>query len=132
MHGVGRSDASVTFRESCDVFVTFDQLAKGSHPIVPVAQPLLWSLQPSDTEQLILVALVRLGGVRTWVVVDDLNVELRRAAPDFDPRVYRRHRLLDLLEALDSVELSTNSRLARIRLASLVRNGEIPGGTLKS
>lgn len=128
VHGVGRFDASVTFRESCDVFVTFDQLAQGAHPTVPVAQPLLLPRPPSDAEQPILVALVRLGGARRWITVDDLDVEVRRAAPDFDPRVYRRHRLLDILEALDSVELSTNSRLARIRLASLVRNGEIPRG----
>lgn len=132
VHGVGSADASVTFRESCDVFVTFDQLGQGSHPTIPAAQPLRWSLQPVDAEELILVALVRLGGARNWVSVEDLDVELRRAAPDFDPRVYRRRSLLELLKALDSVELSKSSKAVRVRLASLVRNGEIPGGTVKS
>ena len=70
---------------------------------------------------------MRLGGARSWVVVDDLDVELRRESPDFDPRVYRRHSLLELLEALDSVELTTNSGAAGVRLALLVRNGETPG-----
>ncbi len=64
VHGVGSSDAAVTLRESCDVFVAFDQLAQGSHPTMPVARPLRWSLQPNDAEELILVALFHIGGAR--------------------------------------------------------------------
>lgn len=132
VHGVGSLDVSVTFRESCDVFVTFDQLAQGFHSAVPTGQPSRWSLQPADAEELVLVALVRLGGARNWVNVIDIDLELRRSAAGFDPRVYRRHRLLELLDALDSVEVSTDSKAVRVRLASLVRNGESPGGTAKS
>lgn len=105
MHGEGSPDASVTFRESCDVFVTFDQLAQGSYPTVPTTRPSRWSLQPADAEELILVALVRLGGARTCVTVNDLGLEVRRATPGFDPRVSRRHRLLELLDALDCIEV---------------------------
>lgn len=132
VRGVGSVDASVTFRESCDVFVTFDQLAQGLYPTPPAGQPSRWLLQPADAEELMRVALVRLGGARNWVTVDDLNVEICGAAPGFDPRVYRRHRLLEVREALDSVELSTDLGAARGRLASLVRNGESPGGTSMS
>jgi hypothetical protein len=132
VYGLGSSDAAVTFRESCDVFVTFDQLGQGVRPTAPAAQPLRWSLQPMEAEELILGALVRLGGARKWVAVEDLDVELRRASPDFDPRIYRRHRLLELLDALDSLELSIDSRSVRIRLVSVVGNGEIPRGTVKS
>lgn len=57
----------------------------------------------ADDKELILVALVRLADTLRWATVHDLDVELRRASPDFDPRVYRRHRLLEPLDALDSV-----------------------------
>lgn len=126
VHGVGPESASTAFQQSCSVFVTLDELTEralspgeGSR-----AQPARWSLEPSAAETLILTALVKLGGARNGVAVPDLERELQQTQPGFDTRVYRRRRLLDLLAALDSVQLDRQSNPPRARLALVSRNGD--------
>jgi hypothetical protein len=126
VHGVGPESASIAFQNSCSVFVTIDELRRRALPpsgglSLPPAR---WSLQPGDAETLILTALINLGGARDWVAVPDLKQELELKQPGFDARVYRRHRLLDLLSALDSVQLDGQSNPPRVRLALVRRNGE--------
>lgn len=126
VHGVGPVSASTAFQGSCSVFVTLDELAKrGLSPSGgPLAQPARWSLPPSAAETLILTALVKLGGARDGVAVPDLAHALQQTHPDFDARVYRRRRLLDLLAALDSVQLDRQTNPPRASLALARRNGD--------
>jgi hypothetical protein len=126
VHGVGPENASTAFQQSCSVFVTLDGLAERA-PLLGggvLAQPARWSLEPSDAETQILMALVKLGGARDGVAVPDLDHELQQMQPGFDPRVYRRRRLLDLLAALDSVQLDRQSSPPRARPALVRRNGD--------
>jgi hypothetical protein len=126
VHGVGPENASIAFQQSCSVFVSIDELVKrvlspdGGPPVPPAP----WSLRPGDSETLILTTLINLGGARDWVAVPDLRKELELKLPGFDARVYRRRRLLDLLAALDSVQLDSQSNPPRVRLALVRRNGE--------
>lgn len=126
VHGVGPENASTAFQQSCSVFVTTDELRRRALPpsgglSLPPAR---WSLQPGDAETLVLTTLISLGGARDWVAVPDLKQGLELKQPGFDARVYRRHRLLDLLSALDSVQLDGQLNPPRVRLALVRRNGE--------
>lgn len=126
VHGVGPRNASAAFQRSCSDFVALDDLAvRAASPGGGLlTKPVRWSLEPSDAETLILTALVRLGGARDWVAVPDLGHELAQMRPSFDARDYRRVRLLDLLDALDSVQLDPQSNPPRARLALSRRNGD--------
>lgn len=126
VHGVGPESASAAFQHSCSVFVTLDELAERALSAGGglLAQPARWSLEPGDAEPLILTALVKLRGAHDGVAVPDLERELQQTQRGFDARVYRRRRLLDLLAALDSVQLDRQSNPPRARLALVRRNGD--------
>lgn len=124
VHGVGPKTASSAFKTSCTVFVEQDllldrALSWGAEPEQP---PALWSREPADAEAIIVGAMVRMGAAHTWIELPALRKTLEDLEPTFDTRVYRRRNLEDLLGALSSVELDTNTTPSLARIA-LRRNG---------
>lgn len=133
VHGVGARDASPTFRESCDVFLSYpDLLAGGVSLDIANEHVAAKHRGPRHAEQLILQALVRLGGHRDWVEVQRLGQELQELVMHFDVRRYRRRSLTDLLRGLDSVEVELTGKRNRVRLNLGIRNGQLPIPDTKS
>ncbi|SFZ83473.1 Uncharacterized conserved protein, LabA/DUF88 family [Devosia enhydra] len=134
VHGVGPANGSKAFQQSCSVFVPLDELAsRTSKPATDLpAPPARWSLNPADAEEVILTALITLGGTRNWIDLTTLTRKLGEMEPPFDPRVYRRRRLGRLLDELESVEIDRSAKQPRVRIALTTRNGSVPGPTSKS
>ncbi len=133
VHGVGARDASPTFRESCDAFLSYpDLLAGGVSFDIADEHVAAKHRGPRDAEQLILQALVRLGGHRDWVEVQRLGQELQELVMHFNVRHYRRRSLTDLLRGLDSVEVDLMEKRNRVRLNLGIRNGQLPIPETKS
>ena len=88
VHGVGHTSAAASLRASCSTFLTFEDLSSLILSTDPAAGTDLWKRPPSDAEDRVLHALVRLGAARQWVDISKLGQELREASPTFDPRFY--------------------------------------------
>jgi len=131
---VGPKTASTAFQNACTIFVQQEHLAGrvlhwGTEPQDPPAR---WSLEPADAEKLVLGALIKLGGAHRWIALTDLVDELAGLQPAFDPRVYRRRNMPELLASLTSVEVDGEPIQPYVRIALMRRNGSSHGGTSKS
>jgi uncharacterized LabA/DUF88 family protein len=132
VHGVGSGSAPASLRQSCTSYLTFgevDDLAQSSGRVVHGE---LWSRPTSDAEDLVLHALIRLGGARTWVSMTALGQEVRRVVPSFDPRSYSVRSMSELCNAIESVELDRSPPEPRARISLSSRNGSIRGPVSKS
>jgi uncharacterized LabA/DUF88 family protein len=134
VHGVGPANGSAAFKQSCTIFVSLDELASRmpKPPVNPPAAPARWSLKPADAEEMIIDAVISLGGTRAWVDLAALSKQLRGMEPRFDPRVYGRRRLGQLLDEIDSLEFDRAAKQPRVRMALMTRNGSVPAPTSKS
>jgi hypothetical protein len=134
VHGVGSAQAAKAFRESCDSFLTFEEIGvlanadAGSSRSPNGDKP----LTPRAAEDRVLLALVSLGGARHWVDMQRLGNQLSRSHPPFDPRLYSRRTLTELCDATDSIEVDRSAGAPRARVALGVRNGSVPGETSRS
>ena len=81
---------------------------------------------------MIIDAVISLGGTRTWVDLAALSKQLREMEPPFDPRVYGRRRLGQLLDEIESIEFDRAAKQPRVRMALMTRNGSVPAPTSKS
>ncbi|MDN2580887.1 NYN domain-containing protein [Aquibium sp. ELW1220] len=99
VYGFGPWGTSERFRKACTRFLFSENLMPDTpaHPAIIGRRPLQ---EPRDAGNEIRDAIARLHpGVGGWVGVEDLDRELVRHAPDFDPRTYGKRTLLELLKA---------------------------------
>jgi len=124
VHGIGSPHAAPAFKQGCDVFLGLDRLAEQVLAKTGETPPLvkLWSRPPVEAEDILLHAMLRLGGARQWVDVPKLGLDLSIEHPSFDPRSYRSRNLTDLLDALTSVELDRATQPPRARIALATNN----------
>ncbi|MDC9823981.1 NYN domain-containing protein [Devosia sp. ZB163] len=132
VHGVGHASAAASLRASCSSFLTFDELSSLILSTGAAAGTDVWKRPPSDAEDRVLNALVRLGAARQWVDISKLGQELREASPTFDPRFYGSRSLRELCDAIDSVEVDREEANPKVRIALPSRNGSVPDQTTKS
>lgn len=98
VYAFGSRSTPDSFRRACTTFHEIRSLS-----ITPLAA--LWSREPSESEALILPALVELSWHIQPVAIQYLGEYLARRHPDFDSRIYCRRTLTELLRDLPSVEL---------------------------
>jgi hypothetical protein len=106
VYGFGPWGSSERFRKACTRFVFTDNLLpdRPAHPAIIGRKPLQ---EPRDAADEVRDAIARLAPARGgWVNVDDLEREMIRHAPDFDPRTYGKRTLLDLLRVQRRLVLS--------------------------
>jgi Fe-S-cluster formation regulator IscX/YfhJ len=132
VHGVGHASAAESLRASCSTFLTFDELSSLSLSTDAAARADIWKRPPSDAEDRVLNALVRLGAARQWVDISKLGQELREASPTFDPRFYGCRSLGELCDAIDSVEVDRDEANPKVRIALRTRNGSLREQETKS
>lgn len=101
--GYGSRSAAKPFRDACTSFEDIRSLT--TLPSMSLPSDKLWSRQPIDAEAMMTTALAELGWKDRPVTVDALGKHLADRCPGFDPRIYSRRTLSDVLRALSSVEL---------------------------
>lgn len=125
VYGFGPWETSERFRKACTRFFFTENLMQGTsaHAATAKANPLQ---EPRSANEEIRAAIARLhSGVGGWVDVDELDRELVRHAPDFDPRTYGKETLLDLLKAQRRVRLSLDpAGRSRVRIAPKPSTGK--------
>jgi Fe-S-cluster formation regulator IscX/YfhJ len=132
VHGVGHKSAAALLRASCTTFLTFDELDSLILSTNAAVRPDVWKRTPSDAEDRLLNALVRLGGARKWIDISKLGQELREATPTFDPRFYGSRSLGELCDAIDSVDVDREEANPKVRIALPTRNGSLREQKTKS
>lgn len=127
--GFGAKQTPESFKTSCREFISFAELQRrtASFPQIMEA-PARFEGSPGTAEQLVLLALISMGGASRWVSLPSLRSELNRLQPDFHPRRYRRRTLTELLTAIDTVEVNSEAdppvaRLGRARNDCIPRQG---------
>lgn len=101
--GFGQGSTPKAFRHACDKFWDFKSLVRHKPPADP--NTTYWKLAPSDAEDFVVSVLREVVPNGTSVVIDVLGQALVARKPGFDPRVYSRRTLSDLLRDLPSVEV---------------------------
>jgi hypothetical protein len=110
--GIGRSDASVCFREACDEFKTLKPAEA-----LPASLPEKRLLEPDLLRRIFTAA------NSDWVQLSELKNSLQMRSPGFDPNAYGYDRFWQLLEA-SGVELGDKNRQGRLKpLKKVVDNG---------
>ncbi|APH73396.1 NYN domain-containing protein [Aquibium oceanicum] len=106
IYGFGPWKTSERFRKACTRFFFVENLVPAATEYSSsAAHPPLLDVRSASDE--IRRAITRLHpGVGGWIAVDDLERELIRQAPDFDPRSYGKPMLLELLKAQKRLNLS--------------------------
>lgn len=108
VYGFGPWGTSERFRKACTRFFFTENLMPDT-PAHPASVGRKVLQEPRSANDEIRAAIARLhpslGG---WVDVDDLERELVRHAPDFDPRTYGKKTLLDLLKAQRRIRLNSD------------------------
>lgn len=103
VHGLGTQQTPQAFQRACSSFKLTEELElKGVGGALAASR---WMLEPSDAEALLVLAVLRIGGGRDVVPLSDLGNHLRRFEPGFDPRVFRRRTLKELLMSLETMEI---------------------------
>jgi hypothetical protein len=102
--GLGQRSTPETFRLACTEFRDVQSLGTSTPTKVPSKR--FWSRNPADAEELVLGALMSMSRGDEPVALSLLGATLAERDPGFDPRIYGRRTLRDLLSALPSVELS--------------------------
>ena len=106
VYGFGPWETSPRFRKACTRFFFTENLTPGTsaHAATAKAKPLQ---EPRFANKEIRATIARLpSDVGGWVDVDELERELVRLAPDFDPRTYGKKTFPDLLKAQRRLNLS--------------------------
>lgn len=106
VYGFGPWGTSEHFRKACTRFFFTENLMPDTlaHPAIVGRKPLQ---EPRDAGNEIQDAIAELRpGVGGWIDVDELERELVRHAPDFDPRTYGKRTLLELIKAQRWLTLS--------------------------
>ncbi len=132
VHGVGSGSAPASLRQSCTTYLTLGEIDSLLGSTEWPAPGELWSRPPEDAEDLVLRALVRLGGARDWITLTALGQEIRREIPSFDPRSYSVRSLAALCAALASVTLDRSGPEGRARISLTGRNGSVQEPISKS
>lgn len=101
--GIGQHSTAEPFRRACSEFHEVRMLGRHIASAPPNAQ--LWSLNPSDAEELVLSVLGELCADWRPVTLSLLGARLIERDPAFDTRVYGRRTLRALISAMPSVEL---------------------------
>jgi hypothetical protein len=99
VYGFGPWGTSERFRKACTRFFFTENLMPdtSAHRGIVGRKALQ---EPRAANEQIRTAIARLHpGLDGWVDIDELERELVRHAPDFDPRTYGKKTLLDLLKA---------------------------------
>lgn len=134
VHGVGSAQAARVFRESCDSFMTFEEVSELANAAAGSSETPTGDMPktPRAAEDRVLLALVSLGGARHWVDMQRLGNQLSRTHPPFDPRLYSRGTLTELCAAIESIEVDRSTDAPRVRVALGAGNGSLSAETLKS
>lgn len=98
--GVGQRSTPETFRSACTEFLDIQSL---KHRVTSSAP--LWTRDAEDALELVLSVLSKECRDGEPITLSHLGMRLLEQDPGFDPRVYRRRALRDLLSALPQVEL---------------------------
>ena len=114
--GFGQQSAPKAFRDSCTTFKEFRYL--NVHPSLPLP-PALWSLQPGDAEALVMDVLQEALSKQEEVSLSELSQLLRQRHTAFDPRVFRRRSLSELLCELPKVAVTEREG---VRYASIANS----------
>lgn len=123
VYGFGPWGTSERFRKACTRFFFTENLMQGTSAIpANVGRKALQEPRAASDE--IRAAIARLHtGLGGWVGVDELERDLVRHAPDFDPRTYGKRTLLELLKAQRRLNLSQHPvGHWRVRVASKDRD----------
>ena len=112
--GFGQRSTPQVFRHLCDKFWDFKSLAQQQSAGEPSAT--YWKLAPSHAEEFILAVLREVAPGGTAVAVNVLGQALVGRRPEFDPRIYSRRTLSDLLRDLPSVEVLELKGQRHVRL----------------
>jgi hypothetical protein len=112
--GFGQGSTSKAFRHACDKFWDFKSLAQQPSAVEPSAAH--WTLAPGDCEDFVVSVLREVAPGGTPVTIDLLGQALVTRKPGFDPRIYSRRTLSDLLRELPSVEVLELEGKRHVRL----------------
>ena len=114
VHGFGVKQTPESFQRACSDFTFLETLVlKGVGGPLKSAR---WMLEPSDAEPLLVLAVLRMGGGKRFVSLSELGNHLARYEPEFDPRVFRRRSLRELLVSLESMDVQPLSPGYGVRL----------------
>jgi len=113
--GFGQGSTPQAFRNACDKFWDFKSLAP--HPPDGEHTASLWTLTPNEAEEFVVTVLGELASRETPVAIDLLGQALVARMPGFDPRIYSRRTLSDLVRDLPSVELVEHGGKRSVRLS---------------
>jgi uncharacterized LabA/DUF88 family protein len=112
--GFGQESAPQAFRTACDKFWDIKSLTQ-QRASVTLSAP-HWTLAPSDAEDVVVSVLREVAPGGTPVTIDMLGQALA-AQWGFDPRIFSRRSLSDLLRDLPSVEVFELGGKRVVRLA---------------
>ena len=99
IYGFGHKSTPMSFRNACTSFLEMHTLNR-KRPAAP-----LWSLTPTDAEEILLPALQTLCANGQPVELATLGQHLAETIPGFDTRSYGRRSLSALLRELPTTEL---------------------------
>ncbi|MDP2781975.1 NYN domain-containing protein [Devosia sp.] len=113
--GFGQKMTAPAFQDACDKFWDFGSLVRQtSTSEFPV---LFWKQAPSDAEELILTVLRDAAPDGEPIAIALFGQLLVKRDPSFDPRVFSRKRLGNLLRDLPSVEVIEQEGKHHVRLS---------------
>lgn len=115
--GFGQRSTPETFRLACTEFREVQSLGERAPNKGPSVR--LWSRNPADAEELVLRVLTSMCNNDQPVALSLLGARLVESDPGFDPRIYGRRTLGDLLSALPRIELTERDGASYARLAAM-------------
>ncbi|WP_449396782.1 NYN domain-containing protein [Devosia riboflavina] len=121
LFGFGQNSTPLAFREACNRFWELSWLRHQTPS--KATKRAFWKLSPHDAELLVIMGLREAAPDGGSIPVDRLGQALVRQDPDFDPRVYSRQNLTDLLRDLSCVELIEGTKRHVRLLESKTRTG---------
>ncbi|WP_172122498.1 NYN domain-containing protein [Devosia sp. 919] len=113
--GFGQKSTALSLQNACDKFWDLKLLDKHS-PSRDLAR-VFWKKSPRDAEEFLVMVLRELTPQGEPVGLEILRKALVERDPGFDPRVYSRRTLTDLLRELPSVELTEREGSRQVRLS---------------
>ena len=110
VYGFGEAKTPESFVNACTRFIRTENLIPGTGETTPAREPLNRArtmiervLSESDSED-------------GWIGLGVLGTQLIALAPDFDARTYGHKKLLDLVKAINTLEVGSQNNHHRVRL----------------
>lgn len=113
--GFGQKATAAAFQDACDQFWDFGSLVR--HASTSELPAPFWKLAPGDAEELILAVLRDAAPGGEPIAITLFGQLLVKRDPSFDPRVYSRRKLGELLRDLPSLDVVEQEGKHHVRLS---------------